>query len=113
MEEACKTHKSVKFINLFPYHKEIHGKFLDQNPKTIHLRYLPTIIELAKHVPNIKIDMKKSLEIENEYVDEKTKRYERNLQILEERKWNESMSESGSQSRKSSKEVYDEQYSTS
>jgi hypothetical protein len=45
-------------------------------------------------------------------VDEKTKRYERNLQILEERKGNESMSESGSQSRKSSKEVYDEQYST-
>ncbi len=45
-------------------------------------------------------------------MDEKTKRYARNLQVLEERKVNESISESGSHSRKSSKEVYDEQNST-
>ncbi len=88
METACKDHKSIRFINLFPYHQDIHPKFLDQNPKTIHLRYLPSIMELARHLPNIRINMKKSLEIESEYVDEKTKRYERNAQILEERKAN-------------------------
>ena len=83
MEANCKKQKSVKFLNLFPYHQDINKKFLDQSPKTIHLRYLPCIMELSTHLPNIKIDIQKSLEIESEYVEEKTKRYELRLLDLE------------------------------
>jgi len=60
MEDKCKEN-GIRFVNIFKHHKKIDPNFLDQNPKTIHLRYFPCIVELQKHITGLKIDLQKSL----------------------------------------------------